>query len=64
MAARAKKTKPAPRAPMGRPKLIANPVRRLISMEEHQWVKLKAIAAREGVSVPQVVRDMIDRQKI
>lgn len=64
MAARAKKTKPAPRLPMGRPKLLQNPVRKLISLERHQWKKLETIATQEGVSVPQVLRDMIDRRKV
>jgi predicted DNA-binding ribbon-helix-helix protein len=53
---------------MGRPKLWKDPVRKLITLESHQWDKLERIAARKGFTgdsaVLTYIRRWVDRQKV
>lgn len=57
-------TKKAP-AKMGRPKVVSErAVRRLVTLEPHQWRKLERIAERDGISVPRMIRDWVDSQSV
>lgn len=61
-----KKAAPPPKEPKGlkgRPPILENPIRRLITLEKTQWERLERISEREEITVPQVIRDMIDRSK-
>lgn len=60
MQSRTKKRRRGVRPGPGRPNLLHKPIRRLISFEEHQYDLVWEIAQIRGVSVSQVIRDLID----
>lgn len=48
---------------MGRPKLWQNPIRKLITLESHQWDKLERIADGKGLNVSRLIQYWVGRQK-
>lgn len=55
-----KRKKRARRAGPGRPSVLNQPIRRPITFEHQQWEKINRIAEENGISIPHVIRTIID----
>ena len=55
-----KRAAKATRAVFGRPTILEKPTRRMIGFEARQWNKLNRMSKREGWSISQIVRDLVD----